>query len=182
MSTNAIFVTEIVGSLVVFSLVAAWYAVPWLARLSPRDALTPLLVLHVTRTLGLTMLVPAVVDPNLPREFAVPAAYGDLAAATLALAAIAVLRARLGIALLVVWIFSVVGIADLVNAFIEGIRLDITNFKLGATWFIFTVLVPALLVTHFMIVTRLIRARSAGNEPPPRLADQPVGAATKEST
>lgn len=61
-----------------------------------RDALIPLLLLHSLRHLGLTVLVTAVVPPDVPREFTVPLAYGDLLATGLALLSIAALRARLG--------------------------------------------------------------------------------------
>jgi hypothetical protein len=39
----------------------------------------------------------------------------------------------------------------------EGFMTSITDYQVGATSFIFTVLVPALLVTHAMIVIRLLR-------------------------
>jgi hypothetical protein len=163
MDSRQIFGLEIASIVLLFVLIARWYWSPRLAPLSLRDALTPLLLLHLTRTLGLTMLVPGVIDPDLPRSFAVPAAYGDLMAAGLALSSIAALRMRLPAALAVVWIFSVVGIGDLVNAFIQGIRVDVPSFELGAAWFIYTVLVPALIVTHVMIVARLVRhARARG--------------------
>jgi len=161
--SRQIFGLEIAGSVLLFALIALWYWAPRLANLTLRDALTPLLLLHVSRTLGLTMLVPAVVDPTLPDDFAVPAAYGDLIAAGLALLSILALRRRVRLAPAVVWIFSVVGVGDLLNAFIQGIRVDVPRFLLGAAWFIYTVLVPALLVTHFMIVARLVRHAREGN-------------------
>jgi hypothetical protein len=66
-------------------------------------------------------------------------------------------------ALAVVWIFTLEGVGDLVNAFIQGDRVELARFRLGPAWFIFTVLVPALLVTHFMIAARLVRhAREGG--------------------
>jgi hypothetical protein len=163
MSVRSIFQLQIVGSLLLFALMATWYWAPRLARRSLEDALTPLLLVHLSRTLGLTMLVPTVVDPNLPRDFAVPAAYGDLIAAGLALLSIVALRTRQRFALAVVWIFTLEGVGDLVNAFIQGDRVELARFKLGAGWFIYTVLVPALLVTHFMIAARLVRhAREGG--------------------
>lgn len=163
LDSRQIFALEIAGSLLLFLLIARWYWSPRLAPLSLRDALTPLLLLHLTRTLGLTMLVPGVIDPDLPRSFAVPAAYGDLIAAVLALSSLAALRMGLRTALAVTWIFSLVGMGDLINAFIQGARVDVPSFELGAAWFIYTVLVPALLVTHGMVVARLVRhAREGG--------------------
>jgi hypothetical protein len=59
-------------------------------------------------------------------------------------------------------IFSLEGIGDLLNAFIQGGRVDLPSYELGAAWFIFTALVPALRVTHVMVVARLIRHAQEG--------------------
>jgi hypothetical protein len=159
MSSLAIFAVDTIGFLVLFTLLAVWYWWPRLFQLAPVDALTPLLLLHVARTVGLTVLVPGVADPNLPRSFAVPAGYGDLAAAILALLTIVCLWNGLKVWPLIAWVFCVEGMGDLLNALIQGNRIDLPSFQLGATWFIFTVLVPALWVTHVMIVIILLRAR-----------------------
>ena len=92
MDSRQIFGLEIAGMVLLYVLTARWYWSPRLAPLQLPEALTPLLLLHLTRVLGLTMLVPGVIDPDLPRSFAVPGAYGDLIAAGLALSAIAALR------------------------------------------------------------------------------------------
>jgi len=109
MSVRAIFGLQVVLSLVVYSLIARWYVVPRLAALPLRDALTPLLLLHAFRYLGMVFLVPTVVGPALPAAFAVPAAYGDLLAALLALLAIAALRQAWPSAIPLVWLFNVEG-------------------------------------------------------------------------
>jgi hypothetical protein len=162
-NNREIFAVESLGSLVAFTLIAVWYWAPRLSRLAPINALTALLLLHVFRTAGLTIIVPEIgVDPNLPRSFAVPAAYGDLIAAVLAVIAIAALHNRIPFGALLVWIFSLEGMGDLLNALVQGLRVDLTRYQLGPTWFIFTVLVPALWVTHIMIAMILVRARRAG--------------------
>jgi len=154
MSVRAIFGLQVVLSLVVYSLIARWYVVPRLAALPLRDALTPLLLLHAFRYLGMVFLIPTVVGPALPAAFAVPAAYGDLLAALLALLAIAALRQAWPSAIPLVWLFNVEGTLDLVNAFYQGLR---NNVQLGAAYYIPTFAVPALLVTHAMIFAMLIR-------------------------
>jgi hypothetical protein len=156
MNANAIFTTQAFGSLVVFALVARWYWAPRMAGRSLADGLTPLLLLHVTRTIGLSMIVPTIVSPDVPREFAVPAAYGDFIAALLALLSIAALRTGFRYASILVWVFSVEGIADLGNAIFQGLRINLVAYQLGFAWLIFVVLVPALLVTHAMVVARLL--------------------------
>jgi hypothetical protein len=163
MSVRSIFQLQIVVMILLFALTAAWYWAPRLAGRSLGDALIPLLLVHLTRVLGLTLLVPTVVDPNLPRDFADQAAYGDLIAAGLALLSIVALRTRQRFALAVVWVFTLWGVGDLVNAFVQGDRIELGRYQLGAGWYIFTVMVPALLVTHFMVAARLVRhAREGG--------------------
>ena len=51
---------------------------------------------------------------------------------------------------------NVVGTVDLVNALYQGLRLNV-GVGLGAAYYIPTAAVPALLVTHAMIFTMLVR-------------------------
>lgn len=155
-TSQMIFALQFVMSLVVYGLVARWYVAPWLATRSVAAALTPLLLLHATRHLGMVFLVPTVTGAALPREFAAPAAWGDLLAAFLALLAIVALRSRWAVALALVWIFNVGGTLDLIYALVQGIRLQV---QLGAAYYIPVVAVPALLVTHAMIFAMLATRR-----------------------
>jgi hypothetical protein len=79
----------------------------------------------------------------------------------LALLAIAMLGSRLGT--IVVWVFNIVGTVDLLDAFYQGDRLGvgITPGLQGAAYFIPTVLVPLLLVTH-ILVFRILLGTGAG--------------------
>lgn len=154
MSTFQIFGLQFLLSLVVYALIARWYVAPRLAALPLAAALTPLLFLHAFRHVGLVFLVPTVVGPALQPEFAVPAAYGDLLTALLALLALVALRSRWSIALALVWLFNLVGTLDLLNAFFQGNRLQV---QLGSAYYIPTFAVPALFVTHAMIFAMLVR-------------------------
>jgi hypothetical protein len=154
MSARAIFGLQVLLSLVGYSLIARFYLTRRLAALRLPAALTPLLLFHAFRHFGMVFLVPTVVGPALPAAFAVPAAYGDLLAALLALLAIAALRMAWPGAIPLVWLFNVEGTLDLVNAFYQGLRHDV---QLGAAYYIPTFAVPALLVTHAMIFGLLIR-------------------------
>jgi hypothetical protein len=113
--------------------------------------------LHSFRFVGLAFLVPGVVSPDLPAAYARPAAYGDLATAILALLAIAALRNKLGIIL--VWAFNLLGTADLLHAFYEGNRtgVGLAPGMQGAAYFIATVLVPLLLITHGVVFRLLFQ-------------------------
>lgn len=118
----------------------------------------PLLLLHSFRFIGLAFLVKGVVAPELPAAFAVPAAYGDLIAALLALVALAALRSRFGIPL--VWAFNLWGTADLLYAFYQGNASGLVPGMLQATYFIPTFIVPLLLITHVLVFLILVRRYS----------------------
>src|SRR3989475_8400278 len=154
MTTLQISGLQFLLSVVLYALIARWHAAPRLAALPLASALSPLLFLHAFRHLGMVFLVPTVVGPALPAAFAVPAAYGDLLAAVLALLGILGLRGQWRPARMLVWVFSVVGTVDLLNALYQGARLGV---ELGAAYYIPTFAVPALLVTHAMIFARLVK-------------------------
>ena len=154
MNAQQIFGLQVLLSFLVYGLVARWYVAPRLASVPLHAALPPLLVLHALRHMGMVFLVPTVVGAALPASFAVPAAYGDLVAGLLALAAIVALRTRARVALPLTWLFNVVGLLDLIHAFYQGLRHDV---QLGAAYFIPTFIVPALVITHLMIFRMLLR-------------------------
>lgn len=147
---------SIVLGLIVFWLAARWYLVPALQRRDRVEALTPLLLFHSFRYIGLTFLIPGVMAAPLDPAFAVPAAYGDLLAELLALIALLALRSRWAIAIPLVWLFNIEGSVDLLNALFQGFRLT-PDASMGATWFIPAVVVPALLVTHVVVFQLLLR-------------------------
>ena len=75
-------------SLLVFSLLGKWYVWPFLCVRPFTQALLLLLSPFLLRYLGLTSLVPGVVEPAVTRStFAFYQAYGDFLAFLLALAA-----------------------------------------------------------------------------------------------
>jgi hypothetical protein len=158
MSIDALFGLSILMSFIAFGIVTKLYILPKL-RLMPReDGLTPLLVPHTFRFIGLSFLIPGVVSPSLSEAFAAPAAYGDLVAAILAVVAILALNARAPWAIPVVWVFNVWGTIDLLHAIYQGqIGVGIDPGSLGATFFIPTVVVPLLLVLHGLIFWLLLR-------------------------
>lgn len=163
MSQQAIFGISVVFSFVVWGIVTAKYIWPALARLSRTDALQPLLIFHSFRFVGLAFLVPGVVSPDLPAAFAAPAAYGDLITAVLALIALFLLPGMPG--LVVTWAFNIVGTLDLLYAFMQGNSTGIgfAPGLQGATYFIPTVLVPLLLITHGLVFRLLLPRDRAGH-------------------
>jgi hypothetical protein len=146
MQTQLAFFVSIAFSLIAWGILTARYIWPEL-RLRPRaEALRPLLTLHSFRFIGLAFLVPGVVSPDLPSAFARSAAYGDIIAAMLALLALISLPSASGV--VIAWIFSLWGTADLFNAFYQANHAGLMAGQLGATYFIPTFIVPLLLITH----------------------------------
>ena len=160
MLQQTLFGLSVAFSFVAWSLVARDFVWPALNGRSRADALHPLLILHSFRFVGLSFLIPGVVSPDLPAAFAAPAAYGDLVAMLLALLAFAALRSRFGIVL--VWLFGIWGTADLLYAFFNGYRVELQPGHLGAAFYIPTVVVPFLLVTHVLVFRILLRGDVEG--------------------
>lgn len=146
MQTQLYFFVSIAFSFTAWGIIAARYLWPELRRRQPVEALRPLLILHSFRFLGLAFLVPGVVGADLPSAFAHAAGYGDLVAAALALLALVALPSETGVFL--AWIFNLWGSADLLNAFYQANHAGVLAGQLGATYFIPTLVVPLLLVTH----------------------------------
>ena len=152
---------SIVLGLLSYSLIAKWHVMPQLVGMPRANALTPHLLLHSFRYIGLAFLIPGVTSEILDSRFAIPAGYGDLLAALLALIAIMALRLRWAMAIPLVWVFNIEGSLDLLNAVYQGFR-HVPDGQFGATYFIPAMIVPALLVTHVMIFILLWRHERAG--------------------
>jgi hypothetical protein len=140
------FFVSIVFSLIAWGIVSARYIWPELRHRPRAEALRPLLILHIFRFIGLAFLVPGVVSPDLPPAFAHSAAYGDIIAAILALISLQLLPSMAGVA--AGWIFNLWGFADILNAFYQANHAGLLAGQLGATFFLPTVIVPLLLITH----------------------------------
>src|SRR5262249_3499681 len=103
-------------STLVFAIAARLYLWPKLPVLDPKAVVLPILLLHALRHLGLMFLAPGAVFPGIPAQFAYPAAYGDLAAAVLALIAIPAVNRGSRLARPLVGLFNLEGSADLISA------------------------------------------------------------------
>jgi hypothetical protein len=151
------FFVSITFGFIAWGIVATRYIWPKLRLLRRTEALRPLLILHSFRFIGLAFLVPGVVSPALPPAFAHSAAYGDLIAATLALLSLATLPHRTGVVL--AWIFNLWGSGDLLSAFYQANDAGLTAGQLGAPYFIPTLVVPLLLITHGLVFRILLQSQ-----------------------
>jgi hypothetical protein len=153
MDTLTIFLTQLILSVVVFSLLAKWFVGPWLADKPIHVALIALTFPHAMRHVGLSFLVPGLVSESLQGSFAGLAAYGDFVTGLIALLALFALKGRWRIALPLVWLFNIAGTVDLANALRQAESVP----HLLVTWYIPTFFVPLLLVTHALMFVRLFK-------------------------
>jgi hypothetical protein len=164
------FFGSIAFSVIAWGIVSARFIWPQLRHRQRSEALRPLLILHSFRFVGLAFLVPGVVSPDLPHAFANSAAFGDIVAAALALLSLLLLRSALGP--LIAWTFNVWGSVDLVNAFYQANATGLTPGQLGATYFVPTLIVPLLLITHslaFRVLLQHQQEPAMGQSPQPAL-------------
>ena len=124
---------------------------PKLKRQPRVQQLKTLTAIHFFRYFATTLLIAGLVSRKLPAGFADPAAFGDLISLVLAYVAfIALQRSTAQKPLLLpVWVFNIVGAADLLLAMVLGPALIPDPGDLGVGYIIPTVYVPLLLVAHF---------------------------------
>jgi hypothetical protein len=117
--------------------------------------------LHSFRFFGLVFLIPGVVGPNLPAEFATFAAYGDFATGLLAMLALLTVRIPLVFWLFVV-VFNLIGTIDIIVDYYHGSQVGLAALagELGATYAIPIIYVPLLLITHVGAFCLLARRKT----------------------
>ena len=133
---------------------------PYLEKGGRNRHLTALISVHLFRYLGLVGLLPGILDLsslNVDRTFAYQMAFGDLLTALLAIASIVAIRRQISLAIPLIWVFSIVGLADLINVGIIAMpRLVDPNILGSLGWLLFTVYLPALILTHGLIIRLLL--------------------------
>jgi hypothetical protein len=144
-------VVNVVLSAIIFNLAYRWYLKPILPQLNPAMVLVPILLLHSLRHLGLMFLTTGVTSPNIPVQFAIPAAAGDFLSAMLALTAAVLIQRKSSWAVPMTWLFTVVGLVDFVMAIALSRIYSAGDFLGGAYW-IPAFWVPMLIVGHIAII------------------------------
>jgi hypothetical protein len=155
-----VFILSVAGTFVAFGVLTRLYIWPALRKLPRYKALKILALPHAFRFIGLSFLFPGVVSPELTPAISIPAAWGDFVAAILALLSIAALTWRWSFAIPLVWVFNVWGTVDLLYAYYNGIMLELEPGLFGAAFYIPTMIVPPLLVTHALIFLILLRTEN----------------------
>jgi len=159
MSTATVFQLHLILGYVAWLLVLGSYALPRLRAMDRIAVHRAIAALHSFRFFGLVFLVPGVVGARLPPEFAVFAAYGDLATGLLAMLALATIRIPL-----LFWgfvaAFNLVGIVDLIADYVHAVEVDLPSMagELGPMYVIPILYVPLLMITHVAAFILLLRS------------------------
>ena len=161
MPTEILFQTHLALGYVAWLLCFSAYVWPWLRSMDQFKAQRAIATLHSFRFFGLVFILPGVVSPHLPADFAVFAAYGDFATGVLAMLALLTVRISPLFWLFVV-AFNLVGTVDLIVDYYHAIQVDLPAHAewLGATYAIPIIYVPLLMITHITAFYFLARPPS----------------------
>jgi hypothetical protein len=160
MSPEILFDLHLVLGYVAWLLCFAVYIRPRLQAMDRVQAQRAIATLHSFRFFGLVFILPGVVGPNLPADFAAFAAYWDLTTGVLAMLALLTIRVRPLFWLFVV-AFNLVGTIDLLLDYYHATRVGLPAVagQLGAAYAVPVVFVPLLMITHVAAFYLLLRPR-----------------------
>ncbi|HET8534786.1 MAG TPA: hypothetical protein VFL74_04485 [Sphingomicrobium sp.] len=158
MTPGLIFNIQLVLGYVAWLLCFTAYLWPRLRTMDVADASRVIAALHSFRFFGLVFILPGLLGPAIPSSFAVPAAWGDLAAGVLAMLALMSFGRRF-LFWFFVAAFNVVGALDLLMNYVHAVRIGLPEVsgQLGLTYLIPILYVPILMITHgaaFVLMTR----------------------------
>ena len=94
---------------------------------------------------------------GFPVEFLNTVGILDFTTAILAIIAGIALKGRWKSAILLVWIFNIIGFGDLATAFPQFFSLELYNQDLGFIWLMFVTYGLATFLSHIYIFYRLIK-------------------------
>ena len=161
MSPETIIRVHLVFGYIAWLLCFGAYVWPKLKSVDRLEAHRAIATLHSFRFFGLVFILPGIVGPHLPADFAIPAAYGDLATGVLAMLALSSVRIRPLFWTFIV-AFNVVGAADLALDYYHAIQAGLPALAggLGAVYVIPVLYVPLLVITHVTAFYLLLRPQA----------------------
>ncbi len=142
-------------ALIAYSLIYFWYVHPRVSKMPFEKALLPMLLVNVFRFAGLTLLVSGQASTSIPIEALAEAAYGDLLSAVFALIAVIALRGKSSFAVPLIWIFTIVGLVDILNVGRIAVQVELFSYPIGGMWLILSWYLPTVTISHFYILYRL---------------------------
>src|SRR5215467_12984531 len=154
-------------SLFVYVALAAWYVNPWLRSRNRADALIALLSVHVFRYVALQTYSAQHAGFPISDEGLTDIVLGDVGGAVIAFAAIALLRLRSRLGLILSWVLVAETAFDTVTNIHGGMREHLLGAASGPTWFVLAFYVPAVVVAMVLIAWQLVSrfGQPLGTEP-----------------
>jgi len=130
---------------------------PRISKLPINQALLPLVFLNTFRYLGLSFMAKEQFYDGFPQDFLTTVGLLDFTTAILAIISLVALKNKWRFAILLVWIFNVVGFGDLITAFPQFFGLKLYDQDLGFIWLIFITYGLAAFLSHIYIFIRLFK-------------------------
>lgn len=144
------------GSVAIFLAFKFWIQ-PHLANLTIHEALLPFVFLNSFRYLGLNFMAKEQFYDGFPTDFLTTVGLWDFTTAILAIIAAIALKNKWSFAIPLVWIFNIIGFADLITAFPQFFGLKMYDYNLGTIWLMFVTYGLAAFLSHIYIFSRLIK-------------------------
>lgn len=130
---------------------------PRISKLPINEALLPLVFLNTFRYLGLSFMAKEQFYDGFPQDFLTTVGLLDFTTAILAIISFVALKNKWRFAILLVWIFNVVGFGDLITAFPQFFGLKLYDQDLGFIWLMFITYGLAAFLSHIYIFIRLFK-------------------------
>ena len=130
---------------------------PRISKLSLHEALLPFVFFNTFRYLGLTFMAKEQFYDGFPQGFLTTVGLLDFTTAILAIISFVALKNKWRFAILLVWIFNVVGFGDLITAFPQFFGLKLYDQDLGFIWLMFITYGLAAFLSHIYIFIRLFK-------------------------
>lgn len=143
--------------LIIFGTACREYVLGWLQRSDVFVAIAPVLLYQGFRFLGLTMLAPDQVAPGQDMDAIEVIAYGDLAASVAGVIAALAAYRRSALTVPLAWLFSVIGIVDLLSVSVTVSIAGTLEEGIGVMWITFGLIAPLLVLSHGYVLYVLVK-------------------------
>ncbi|WP_350292662.1 hypothetical protein [uncultured Croceitalea sp.] len=159
MNITQIFLTQLFTAYAVWLVLSIFLIVPKLNQLSKKTLLILLVIPQMFRYIGVSVAAsPVVTSKNIPIELAQHIAIGDWLTAVCAVIAFILLNTNSKLAITSVWILNIIGFADQIMTMTRATEAGLANY-MDAAWYVPTVLLPIMTVSHILIFYYLIKSK-----------------------
>ena len=146
-------------SLLIYTVIAKWYIIPWLNRLSRMNALLILLWVNVPRYV--TFIFLSAQDGGYPisNSASMEAISGDVLGAIIAFLTIVGFRINKQLGILLSWVFVLETLTDILIGFARKAQEPLWGKAQGVTWLLLVFYVTLIMVCLPIMIQQLYRRR-----------------------